>query len=92
MVIGNIVGSFFQGLPGVAHGDGEEGFFEHGDVVETVPEYDRIFRLSADAVQHAQDAAALIGRFDEVRMVDIFQVWQIIGTGLIVFFSPAGRT
>lgn len=78
MVVRDIVGSLFEGLPGVAHGDGEEGLFEHGDVVESVPEYDGVLRISADAGQHAQDAAAFIRRFDEIRMVDIFQVRQIV--------------
>ena len=78
MVVCDIVGSLFEGLPGVAHGDGEEWLFEHGDVVESVTEYDGVLRLSADAGQHAQDAAALIRRFDEVCMVDLFQVRQTV--------------
>ena len=56
----------------------EKKAFEHGDVVESVPEYGRRPPAFRDAGQHAQDAAAFIRRFDEVRMVDIFQVRQIV--------------
>ena len=68
----------FQLIPAVAHSDGEEGLAEHGNVVHAVAEDDSIFRAAADEVQHAQDAAALVGRFDEVRVVDVFQVGQAV--------------
>ena len=68
----------FQLIPAVAHGDGEEGLAEHGNVVHAVAEDDSIFRAAADEVQHTQDAAALVGRFDEVRVVNVFQVGQAV--------------
>ena len=38
-----VICNFFQLFPAVAHGDTEEGFCEHGNVVHAVAENDDIF-------------------------------------------------
>ena len=91
MVVRDIVGSLFEGLPGVAHGDGEEGLFEHGDVVESVPEYDGVLRLSATQASMRRmprrlsvGSMSTYGRYIPSAADRMNRVHRL--------FSPAGRT
>ena len=85
VVIGYIVGPFFELGPGISHSNAEKGRDEHRNIVQSVTEHDDIFQGRPDVFHEPADTGTFIGRFHQIGVGDVRKAgktvriqWQII--------------